>query len=178
MSNGLLPSACETDIAGLVGMVALQAASGRPAALLDWNNNFGTEPDKAVVFHCSNLPKDFFSEQKMDFQEIIAGSVGKDNAFGTIVGRVAPGPFSYCRVSTDDINGVVTSYLGQGRFTDDKLLTFGGYGVIEIPDFQDLLQFICRNGFEHHVAATRAEVADAVHDALETYMGWEVYHHS
>ena len=178
MSNSLLPSACETDIAGLVGMYVLQAASGQPAALLDWNNNFSGEPNKGVVFHCSNLPKAFFSEQKMDYQEIIAGTVGKENTYGTIVGRISPGPFTYCRVSTDDLTGSVATYLGEGRFTEDKLDTFGGYGVIEVPQFQKLLQFICKNGYEHHVAATKAPVADALEDALATYLGWQTYHHA
>jgi len=177
MSNNLLPSACETDIAGLLGMYILQSASGKPAALLDWNNNFGRDPNKGVVFHCSNLPKDFFDEQKMDYQEIIAGSVGKENTYGTIVGRISPGPFTYCRISTDDLNGRMASYVGEARFTEDKLDTFGGYGVIEVPQFQKLLRFICKNGWEHHVAATKAEVADAIDDALTTYLGWEVYHH-
>jgi L-fucose isomerase-like protein len=177
MSNSLLPSACETDIAGLVGMYVLQAASGEPAALLDWNNNFGDDPNKGVVFHCSNLPKSFFTDHRMDYQEIIAGTVGKENTYGTIVGRVAAGPFTYCRVSTDDLRGAISAYVGEGRFTDDKLDTFGGFGVIEVPHFQDLLQFICRQGFEHHVAATRATVAAAVADALSTYQGWELYRH-
>jgi L-fucose isomerase-like protein len=177
MSNTLMPSACETDIAGLVGMYVLQAASGRPAALLDWNNNYSTDPNKGVVFHCSNLPKAFFGDQKMDYQEIIAGTVGKENTYGTIVGRVSPGPFTYCRVSTDDLTGRVASYVGEGRFTEDKLETFGGFGVIEVPEFQKLLQFICKNGYEHHVAATKAPVADAINDALTTYLGWQVYHH-
>jgi L-fucose isomerase-like protein len=178
MSNSFLPSACETDIAGLVGMYVLQAASERPAALLDWNNNFGDDPDKGVVFHCSNLPQAFFAEQRMDYQEIIAGTVGKENTYGTIVGRIAPGPFTYCRISTDDLDGRVTGYVGEGRFTDDRLDTFGGYGVIEVPRFQDLLQFICREGFEHHVAATRAEVAASIADALNTYLGWDVLRHA
>jgi L-fucose isomerase-like protein len=177
MSNSMLPSACETDIAGLLGMYILQAASGVPAALLDWNNNYGKDPNKGVVFHCSNLPKAFFTSQKMDYQEIIAGTVGKENTFGTIVGRVGTGPFSYCRVSTDDLKGKVTAYCGEGKFTDDKLNTFGGYGVFEIPNLQKLLKFICQNGYEHHVAATRAEVAAAVDEALTTYMKWDVYHH-
>ena len=177
MSNNMLPSACETDIVGLLGMYILQAASGKPAALLDWNNNFGGDPNKGVVFHCSNLPKAFFAEQKMDYQEIIAGTVGKDNTYGTIVGRIAPGPFTYCRVSTDDVNGRICSYMGEGHFTEDKLDTFGGYGVIQVPEFQKLLQFICRNGYEHHVAATKAAVADAIEDALTNYMGWQTHHH-
>ena len=177
MSNNMLPSACETDIVGLLGMYILQAASGKPAALLDWNNNFGGDANKGVVFHCSNLPKAFFADQRMDYQEIIAGTVGKENTYGTIVGRISPGPFTYCRVSTDDINGRICAYLGEGRFTDEKLDTFGGYGVIEVPEFQKLLQFICRNGYEHHVAATKAAVADGIYEALTTYLGWQTYHH-
>jgi L-fucose isomerase-like protein len=177
MSESLLPSACETDIAGLLGMFILQSASQRPAALLDWNNNFGEDPDKGVVFHCSNLPRSFFSDHRMDYQEIIAGTVGKENTFGTIVGRIGPGAFTYCRVSTDDLGGSIRGYVGEGQFTDDTLDTFGGYGVIEVPQFQALLRYICAGGFEHHVAATRASVAAAVHDALSTYLGWDTYHH-
>ena len=60
MSENLMSSACEVDICGVVGMHALQLASGTPSALLDWNNNYGDDPDKAVCFHCSNLPKHFF----------------------------------------------------------------------------------------------------------------------
>ena len=105
MSNNLMPSACETDMTGMVGMYVLQLASGDPSAIVDWNNNYGDDPDKAVIFHCSNLPKHFFEDVKMDFQEIIAGSVGKENTFGTVVGKLKSGPLTYCRVSTDDLNG-------------------------------------------------------------------------
>ena len=177
MSNNLMASACETDIAGLVGMYLLQSASQRPAALLDWNNNYGEDPNKGVLFHCSNLPKAFFEDAKMDYQEIIAGTVGKANTYGTIVGRVSPGPFTYCRVSTDDLNGTIGAYYGEGQFTGDPLDTFGGFGVFEIPRLQKLLEFICRQGFEHHVAATRATVGDALEDALSTYLGWDTYYH-
>jgi L-fucose isomerase-like protein len=178
MSDSLMASACEADIAGVVSMFVLQQAAASPAALLDWNNNFGDSPDKGVVFHCSNLPKSFFSDQKMDYQEIIAGTVGRENTYGTIVGRIAPGPFTYARVTTDDIKGEIRAYTGEGQFTNDVMLSFGGYGVFEVPRLQRLLAHICENGYEHHVAATRANVAEAVHEALAKYMGWGVYHHA
>ncbi len=178
LSNKLIPAACETDITGLIGMYAMVLASGKPSALLDWNNNYGNDPNKAVVFHCSNLPQAFFgNEGKMDYQEIIAGSVGKDNTYGTIVGRIKPTALTYCRVSTDDSQGSIRAYVGEGRITDDVVETFGGYGVIEVPRFQQLLKYICANGFEHHVAANPSLVADALEDAFTTYLGWDVYHH-
>ena len=177
MSNALKPSACEADIAGAVGMYAMALASGKPSALVDWNNNYGDDPDKGVIFHCSNLPADFFQEPEMSFQEIIAGTVGKENTYGTVVGRVKAGPFTYCRVSTDDERGVIRAYLGEGELTADPLDTFGGFGVVRIPNFQGLLRHICANGYEHHVAVNRAQVADALDEALTKYMSWDVYHH-
>jgi L-fucose isomerase-like protein len=178
MSNELMSSACEVDICGVLGMHALQLASTTPSALLDWNNNYGSDPDKAVCFHCSNLPKHFFADVKMDFQEIIAGTVGKENTFGTCVGRVRPSPMSFARFSTDDTGGRIRGYLGEGRFTDDPLNTFGGAGVVSIPKLQNLLHYICAQGFEHHVAANLSTVASSLHEAATRYLGWEMYWHN
>jgi len=113
----------------------------------------------------------------MDYQEIIAGAVGKEKTFGAMVGRVKVSPFTYLRVSTDDLNGKIVAYLGEGEITDDPLKTFGGYGVVKVPDLQGLLHYICDNGFEHHVSINLTEVADGVDEALTKYLGWEVYYH-
>jgi L-fucose isomerase-like protein len=178
MSNARMSSACEVDVPGVVGMHALQLASETPSALLDWNNNYGSDPDKAVCFHCSNLPKHFFNDVKMDFQEIIAGTVGKLNTFGTCVGRVKASPMSFARFSTDDSAGKMRGYVGTGRFTNDPLETFGGAGVVEIPRLQQLLRYICENGFEHHVAANLNETAGAaVYEAAKNYLGWDMHRH-
>jgi L-fucose isomerase-like protein len=179
LSNMGLSSACEVDVMGTVAMYAMvQASGGKPSALVDWNNNYGEDPNKGVVFHCSNLPKDIFeSVPVMDYQEIIAGTVGKENTYGTIVGRVAAAPFTYLRVSTDDAAGKVRAYVGEGQLTKDPLKTFGGYGVVEIQNFQKLLRYICENGFEHHVAINVSRTSVGVREALSKYLGWEVYHH-
>jgi L-fucose isomerase-like protein len=177
MSNNLLPAACEVDVCGTISMHALALASETPSALLDWNNNYGDDPNKAVCFHCSNLPKHFFEDVRMDFQEIIAGTVGKENTFGTVVGRVKPGAMSFARFSTDDTAGVMRGYVGEGAFTGDTLNTFGGAGVVEIPQMQRLLHYICENGFEHHVAANFSKVAAATHEATTRYLGWNMYWH-
>ena len=104
--------------------------------------------------------------------------MGKENAYGAVVGRLKAQPFTYLRVSTDDTAGVMRAYVGQGELTNDELDTFGGYGVCKVPDLQKLLRHICDQGFEHHVAINPAETADAVEEALTRYLGWEVYRHS
>ena len=177
MSNSLLSSACEVDICGVLAMHALQLASETPSALLDWNNNYGSDPNKAVCFHCSNLPKHFFRSVKMDYQEIIAGTVGKENTFGTCVGLIKPEKMSFARFSTDDVAGRIHGYVGEGAFIDAPLNTFGGAGVVEIPEMQKLLRYICENGFEHHVAANLSTVASAVQEATTRYLGWDMYWH-
>jgi L-fucose isomerase-like protein len=178
MSEQLIPSACEVDILGTLSMYALTLASETPSALLDWNNNYGDDPDKAVCFHCSNLPKHFFHEGvKMDYQLIIAGTVGKENTHGTLDGTVKAGPMSFARFSTDDFTGRITGYVGVGASPHDPLNTFGGAGVVQIPHMQKLLRYICENGFEHHVAANFATVADPVMEAAKTYLGWSMHKH-
>jgi len=177
MSDDLMSSACEVDICGVLSMHALRLASQTPSALLDWNNNYGDNPDKAVCFHCSNLPKHFLKSVKMDYQAIIAGTVGKENTFGTCVGLVKSGSMTFARFSTDDRAGHVRGYVGSGNFTDDPLETFGGAGVVEIPKMQKLLRYICENGFEHHVAANFSSVAGMVHEAAVRYLGWDMHWH-
>ncbi len=177
MSENLFSSACETDVAGVLSMYGLALASETPSALLDWNNNYGEDENKAVCFHCSNLPKHFFESVVMDFQAIIAGTVGKENTFGTCVGRVKAGAMTYLRFSTDDLSGRIRGYVGEGEFTNDPLETFGGAGVCRIPEMQNLLRFICERGFEHHVAANFSQVAAPVYEAATRYLGWEMYRH-
>jgi len=178
-SNSLNPSACETDIVGALAMLALQLASGKPSALVDWNNNYGDDPDKGVVFHCSNLPKDVFVDDipVMTYQEILADTVGKENSFGTMYGRVSANPFTYLRISTDDFNGKIRAYVGEGNFTDDPIDTFGGYGVVEVPRFQELLAHVCENGYEHHVTINQTHVASIIDEAFNKYLGWSTYLH-
>jgi L-fucose isomerase-like protein len=184
-SNGLIPSGCETDVAGVIGMYAMVLASGKPSALVDWNNNYADDPDKGIIFHCSNLPKDLFADASqsaedaphMDYQAIISKDVGIDNAQGTVVGRLRASPMTYCRVSTNDLDGRVMAYYGEGELTNDPVKTFGGYGVVKIANFQKLLAHICENGYEHHVAINPARLAGALDEALGKYMGWQVYHH-
>lgn len=177
MSNRLLPSACEVDVMGALSMFVLQQASLRPSALVDWNNNYGDDPDKAVIFHCSNLPKDVFESTHMDYPPILASTLGKENTYGVLAGRVKQGVFTFARISTDDSAGIVRAYVGEGRLTQDPLDTFGGYGVVQIPRFQSLLQYVCNHGFEHHVAINLAQTSRAVEEAMGTYLGWDVYRH-
>lgn len=178
MSSQLMPSACETDVTGAVAMYILQLASGKPSALVDWNNNYADDVDKAVLFHCSNFPKQFFETAEMDYPPILARTLGQENTYGTISGRMSPGSITFARISTDDTHGKIRGFVGEGQITDDPLNTFGGYGVIHVNQFQALLQHICNNGFEHHVAINPGNHSRAIEEALDKYLGWDIYKHN
>jgi len=177
LSEKLIPSACEADIMGALSMYALDLASQTPAALTDWNNNYGEDENKVITFHCSNFPKSFLEQAKMSYQNIIASEVGKENAYGTCVGRISPGPATFFRLSTDDINGSIISYVAEGQYTNDELVTFGGYGVAEIKRLQKLLKYVTDTGFEHHVAVTHVHVGKILEEAISKYLGWNLYYH-
>jgi L-fucose isomerase-like protein len=177
MSHRMMPSACEVDIAGVISMYALQLASGRPSALVDWNNNYGGNPDKCVLFHCGNWPVEFLEDARIGTAPILGTTLGEENTVGALNGRTAAGPLTIARVSTDDLSGTICSYVAQGKFTDDPLQTFGTRAVVEVPGLANLMHIICQNGFEHHAAMSRSHCGDAVADALSHYKGWPTYHH-
>ncbi len=177
MSEKLMPSACEVDVAGTVAMYALQLASGKPSALVDWNNNYGDDPNKCVFFHCGNWAKAFLPDITIGTAPILGTILGEQNTYGALAGRTPSGPVTFGRISTDDRNGRIAAYVGEGRFTDDPLKTFGTRAVVEVPDLQKLMRFICRRGFEHHAAMNASTSAAVLAEAMEHYLGWEVYVH-
>lgn len=178
MSEQMLPSACEVDIAGVVSMYALQLASGRPSALVDWNNNYGSDPDKCVLFHCGNWAKDFVPDVRIGTAPILGTMLGEENTVGALEGRTPAGPMCFGRVSTDDVSGRIRAYVGDGEFTDDPLDTFGTRAVVKVQGLQELMQHICLNGFEHHAAMNASRSAAPVAEALGKYLGWDVYLHA
>ena len=176
-SEGLIPAACEVDISGLIGMLILQIASESPSAILDWNNNYGDDPNKMVLFHCSNLPKSFFQDSKMTIHPIISDLKGEEATFGAIQGRIKTKPCTLLRIETDDLFGEIKAILAEGKYTEDPLNTYGGYGVIKVPNLQELLKSLCLGGFAHHVAATLNHVGDIVYEALTKYLGYNLEVH-
>jgi L-fucose isomerase-like protein len=177
MSERLMPSACEVDIAGVVAMYALQLASGRPSALVDWNNNYGPDRNKCVFFHCGNWAKSFLPDIRIGTAPILGTTLGEENTYGAVAGRTPAGPVTFARVSTDDVNGCIRAYVGEGQFTDDPLDTFGSRAVVAVPELQKLMRYICKNGFEHHAAMNGSQCGAVLAEAFETYLGWPVYYH-
>lgn len=173
-----IPMACEVDVMGAVTMYAMYLASLSPSGYLDWNNSFGDDRDMCIGIHCSNFPKSFIdTDFKIGSLDILGNSLGKENCFGACKTVIAPGKMTYGKISTDDIRGVVKMYVGEGEFTDDTVETLGGVAVCRVPGLQKLMDYVCCNAYEHHVAMNRGHNAKVLSEALGKYMGVEMYYH-
>lgn len=178
LGEKLIPAACEVDIAGAVSMYALTLASGRQSALLDWNNNFAEDRNKCVCTHCGNFPKSFvMNDIKLSTLGVLGRTLGKVNTFGAVYGKVKQGEFTFFRISTDDTKGCIKSYLGEGSITDDPYGMDGCIAVTKVDNLQKLMKYICKNGFEHHVAMCRGNVKDILDEAISSYLKWDLYVH-
>ncbi len=178
MGEKYMPSACEVDVAGVVSMYALLLASGNVPGFLDWNNNYGEDRDMCINTHCSNYPKSFIGKTpEISNLDVIGASVGEEKCFGAIKAQVVAGPMTYFRMSTDDTRGIIKSYVGEGEFTDDPNNIQGGSAVCRVNNLQAMMKYICKNGFEHHVAMARGHCADVLEEAISTYLKWDIYRH-
>ena len=178
LGDKLIPAACETDLAGAVSMYALTLAAKQASALLDWNNNFAEDRNQCVVTHCGNFPKSFVkNDLKLGPLRVLGRTLGKINTFGAVYGKCTEGEFTYFRISTDDTMGCIKAYLGKGEMTNDPYGMDGCIAVTKVENLQGLMKFICKNGFEHHVAMVRTDVVEILREAIENYLGWELYVH-
>lgn len=178
LGDRLIPSACETDVAGAVSMYALTLAAGTPSALADWNNNFAEDRNMCVCTHCGNFPKSF-SKASVELGPlgVLGRTLGKVDTFGAVFSKVAAGDFTFFRISTDDARGVIKAYTGEGDITNDPYDMNGCIAVTRVNNLQKLMKHICRNGFEHHVGLVRGHVADILEEAIGNYLGWDLYVH-
>lgn len=175
MNDNDLMAACEVDVCSAVAMAALHAATGKAVTNLDWNNNYGDEKDKCILFHCGPVPQSIMREKgKVVDHELLVPALGEGCSWGCNVGRIKPMEMTYCGMKT--ANGKLQFYVGEGKITDDEIPNnfFGCAGVAEIENLQEVLQTIGTAGHRHHTVIAEGHVADAVQEALEKYIGAEV----
>ena len=175
LNDSGLAAACEVDLGNAVTMRALHLASYEPVGLLDWNNNYGDEDDKCILFHCGPMPTSLMDGKgHVTDHSILMNAVGAGNGYGCNVGRIKPMDFTFGSLMTDE--GKVKIYLGEGNFTRDPIPAnyFGVAGVAQIRNLQDVLLFIGASGHRHHVSITSSRVQTPLVEALGHYLNFEV----
>lgn len=175
LNDRSIPTACEVDVGNAVMMYALSKATGKPAACLDWNNNYGDDENKCILFHCGPVPQSLMTGKgRVTDHSILANVVGPGCSYGPNVGRIAPTDFTYGSMLTED--GSLKVYMGRACFTKDRIPEdfFGCAGVAKFDNLQEVLQTIGYRGYRHHVSISPGMVLDPVREAFEKYLGYDV----
>jgi len=178
-----IPVACEVDIYGALSEYMATCATDMPATLLDINNTVpadmidankaktkGYKPtDLFMGFHCGNTPSCCLAEFGMKYQLIMHRLMepGKEPNItrGTLEGRIRPGDVTIFRIqSTADTQ--LKSYIAQGRVLDIDPRSFGGIGVIAIPNMGRFYRHVLiGKHFPHHTAMAFAHAGKALFEA-------------
>lgn len=167
-------AACEIDMCSAITMRALSLATQGPAACLDWNNNYGDNPDKVILFHCGSTAQKLMAGKGTVTSHKMFDKGDPGSGWGTNEGRIAAFPMTFSNCKTE--NGKITIYFSEGKFTDDNIENefFGCGGVAQIDDLQDKLIKLARGGFKHHTTVANGHVKSILDEAFKYYLGYDV----
>ena len=171
--RGIVAS-CEIDLCSAISMRAMYLASGKPTSVLDWNNNYGSDENKVILFHCGPVPQSLMTAKGTVTEHKMFAKNDPGSGWGTNEGRIAAFPMTYSNYQTKD--GKLIIYSSEGQMTDDVIEDgyFGCAGVAEIPNLQDKLLRLARGGFKHHTSIGIGHMKSILNEAFRTYLGYDV----
>lgn len=170
-----IPCSCELDVCNTLAMRALTLATENVSTVLDWNNNYGTQTDKCILFHCGPVAQDMMEAKgTVTDHKMFAKSWGAGCAWGVNEGRIKKGQFTFASAKTTD--GKIQMYLGEGDFTGEPIekVFFGAAGVAHIENLENILMYVGRNGYRHHVSVAFGDAKAILEEAFNVYLHYDV----
>ncbi len=171
--RGIVAS-CEIDLCSAINMYSMHLASGKPTACLDWNNNYGDDPNKVILFHCGSTAQSLMKEKGKVTDHKMFAKTDPGCGWGANEGRIAAFPMTYSNCKTE--NGKLTFYVDEGVFTDDDIEKefFGCGGVAVIDNLQKKLIKLGREGYRHHTTVGVGHMANVLKEAFKYYLGYDI----
>jgi len=171
--RGIVAS-CEIDLCSAINMYSMQLAAEQPTACVDWNNNYGDDPDKVILFHCGSTAQSLMEGKGCvtDHKMFAKGNPGC--GWGSNEGRIRAFDMTYSNCKTED--GKLTFYIGEGAFTGEPIeeAFFGCGGVAKIENLQKKLLKLGREGFRHHTVVGVGHLELILREAFLYYLGYDV----
>ena len=167
-----IAAACELDVTNAVMMRAVGLAANHPVMLLDVNNNYNDSDDKVIFFHCGPAPISMMrGKGKIEEHLMFKKSYGAGSGVGINKGKFIVGDVTVGSFKTE--NGKLCAFACDGKLTDDELPEefFGCGTVFEKQGAGDMLNYMARNGYRHHVAITKGNYSSALEEAFVNYLG-------
>ena len=171
--RGIVAS-CEIDLCSAITMRAMNLASGKPTTVLDWNNNYGDDENKVILFHCGPVPQSLMSGKGIVTEHKMFAKNDPGSGWGCNEGRMAAFPMTYSNCRTED--GKLIVYVSEGEMTADPIEEgfFGCGGVAYIPNLEDKLLKLARGGFKHHTSVGVGRLKNMLDEAFTIYLGYDV----
>jgi len=171
--RGMVAS-CEIDLCSAITMRAMNLASEQPTAVLDWNNNYGDDENKVILFHCGPVAQSLMTAKGTVTEHKMFAKNDPGSGWGSNEGRIKEMPITISNCQTKD--GKLIVYLSEGRFTNDPIedTFFGCGGVAEIDDLQNKLLKLARGGFKHHTAIGMGHMKKILSEAFTEYLHYDL----
>lgn len=165
---------CEIDLTSAITMRAMALASEQPTACLDWNNNYGDDENKVILFHCGPVAQSLMSGKGTVTEHKMFAKGDPGSGWGTNEGRIKAMDMTFSNGFTE--NGRLKVYVSEAKFTGEPIEKeyFGCGGVAEIPDLQNKLIRLAKGGFKHHTTVGAGHMKNILEEAFKTYLGYEV----
>jgi len=165
---------CEIDLCSAIAMRAMNLASEKPTACLDWNNNYGDDENKVILFHCGPVAQSLMADKGVVTEHKMFAKGDPGSGWGSNEGRIAAFDMTMCNCFTED--GKIKIYTSEAKFTGEPIEKefFGCGGVAEIPDLQNKLIKLARGGFKHHTTVGMGHMKYILDEAFNTYLGYEM----
>lgn len=170
-----IPTACEVDVYNAIAMKALSLASNEPATVMDWNNNWGNEENKCILFHCGPMATSMVEgKTEVQVHKMFEKSYGQGCSWGVNVGKLRAGEITYASMKIE--NGKPEFMVGEAKITGEPVekAFFGSYGVTEFEDLEEVMMYVLRNNYHHHVSYTYGADKDVLKEAFEIYFDYKV----
>ncbi len=180
-----IPVACEVDIYGALSEYIGTCATGECVTLLDINNTVpadlyaehiaGKAPYGAkevfMGFHCGNTPICRLRTGTMKYQLIMHRGLEPDKepdiTRGTLEGDIVQGPVTFYRLQGNKDSNLV-GYIAQGEVLEAPTCSFGGIGVIGIPEMNRFYRHVLiEGGFPHHGAVAFGNAGKTIFAAMK-----------
>lgn len=165
---------CEIDLTSAITMRAMALASERPTACLDWNNNYGDDENKVILFHCGPVAQSLMDGKGAVTEHKMFAKGDPGSGWGTNEGRIKAMDMTFSNGFTED--GKLKVYASEARFTGEPIEKefFGCGGVAEIPALQKKLIRLAKGGFKHHTTVGVGHMKYVLEEAFGNYLHYEV----
>lgn len=165
---------CEIDLCSAITMRAMNLASGKPTTCLDWNNNYGDDENKVILFHCGPVAQSLMTEKGTVTEHKMFAKQDPGSGWGSNEGRIKAFDMTFSNCFTED--GKLKVYTSEAKFTGEPIekAFFGCGGVAEIPNLQDKLLRLAKGGFKHHTTVGVGHMKYVLDEAFTTYLHYDL----